>query len=178
MRVFRRLYYKIVTLACIIALFYAVFNTDNVGVGYALAYMLIGFLCFGSWSIGKEKFDPEKPIRNFLLLLGWSLIGFGITFIGIMSLMETEARPRSSEALIVVFTIAGFALIIAYIVSIIKNGDWLAILSIVLLVGGCFMGSLGNKYIIFRPLTLIAIFAALACFVLSLIKGACADDDD
>ena len=91
MKTFRKLYYKIVTLFCLISTFILMINLNKSGIGYSCFYLFAGVLCFGSWSVGKEEIDPDKPIRNILLLLAWSLLGFGIMAMGIIALnVETQ----------------------------------------------------------------------------------------
>jgi hypothetical protein len=130
--------------------------------------MFVGLLCFGSWSIGKEKVDPDQPIRNILLLLVWSILGFAMVTTGIASLIDGVGN----NTLITVFLVlAGIGLVVAYIISIIKNKDIYAIISVVLFIGGLVIGGNSTGSVILPILTLITLFAALVCFVISLIKG-------
>lgn len=62
MEKFRKLYYKLVTLFCLFATFFYVFNMDKRGVGYGCFYIFVRLFSFGSLSIGKKEIDPEKPI--------------------------------------------------------------------------------------------------------------------
>ena len=168
MKLFRRLYYKIVTLFCIISMFVILFSADNVGTGKGCFCVLTGLLCFGSWSIGKETIDPDKPIRNIFKLLLWSLLGFGIMSIGISCLIN-DVENNSVTIMFLVF--AAFGLIISYIISIIKNKDWYAILSVVLFVVGCVVAGISNGIFIVGLLSLFIFAAAIVCLILSMIKG-------
>lgn len=172
MRVFRRLYYKFITLFCIFTTFSFVFNMDKAGMGYACFYIFVGLLCFGSLSVGKEEFDPDHPVRNILLLLGWSLLGFGITSMGVLCLIE---KPENTSVMTAFLVIAALGLVVAYIVSIIKNKEIYAMISIALLVGGCVLGGNSTGRPVLIVLTLLTLLAAIALFVISLIKGAIDD---
>ena len=172
MEMFRKIYYKLMLLVCLVATFAYLFNVEGKGVGYGCFYMLVGLLCFGSWSIGKEEIDPDKPIRNILALLLWSLVGFGMMATGLAALIDS----RENATMILVFlTITAIALMIAYVISIIKNKDWYAIISVVLFVGGLVIGGNSTGRPLLAILTLLTLFAALAFFVISLLRGL-ADD--
>lgn len=172
MEMFRKLYYKLVTLICIVATFAFLFNMGENSVVYGCLYMFAGLLCFGSWSIGKEEIDPDQPIRNILLLLLWSMLGFGMVTTGIASLVDGVAN----YTLITVFlALCGVGLVVAYVISIIKNKDIYAIISVVLFIGGLIIGGNSSGSVILPILTLVTLFAAIVCFVISLIKGL-ADD--
>lgn len=172
MTMFRKLYYKLVTLFCMIACFFLMFENDNAVVFKGCFCIFVGFLSFGSWAIGRETIDPDKPLRNILMLLVWSLVGFGIMTIGISLLVD----ERSNSSVILMFLVLGFfALIIAYLISIIKNKDWYAILSIVLFIGGLVVGGFANGIFIVGLLSLLILAAAIGCFVYSIIKGLTAD---
>ena len=172
MLAFRKLYYKIVTLICLVSTFVFVFSMDKTGVGYGCFYIIVGLLSFGSLSIGKEEFDADKPIRNILLLLAWSLLGFSIMAMGIMALIEMNP----DESIMTVFLVlAGLGLIVVYIISIIKNKDYFAILSILLVVAGFVCGGLSGDIMILRILTLVLLAGSLVSFVVSIIKGFSAD---
>ena len=175
MRKFRRLYYKISTLFCLVATFMFLFNMDQTGVGYGCVYILAGLVSFGSWSIGKEEIDPEKPIRNIFVLLVWSLLGFGMMAMGITTL-KGKANDESLMTMFLVLT--GLGLCIAYVVSIIKNKDIYAILSIVLIILTCFLGTKSTGKDFLAILTLLCLFASAACFLFSFIKGFFGGDDD
>ena len=173
MKVFRRFYYKVMTLFCMFTTFSFVFNMEKTGVGNACFYIFVGVLCFGALSVGKEEFDPEKPVRNVLLLLGWSFLGFGITAIGILCLVE---KPGNTSVITAFLVLAALTLLASYIISIIKNVEIFAILSIVLLIGGCFLGTISSGKPVLMVLTLVICFAAIALFVISLFKGPEEDD--
>ena len=167
MTMFRKLYYKLVTLFCMIASFFLMFDNEEVVIFKGCFCIFVGFLSFGSWAIGKETINPDKPLRNILMLLLWSLIGFGIMTIGISLLVD----ERGNSSVILMFLVLGFfAFIITYLITIIKNKDWFAILSIVLFIAGLAFGGIGNDVIVFRPLCLITLAAAIGCFVYSIIK--------
>ena len=167
MRMFRKLYYKLTTLACLIAMFGFLFNMDKAGIGYGCLYILIGLLSFGTLSIGKEEFDTEKPIRNILLFLAWSLLGFGITAVGIATLID-----KSNGAFFTLFLIFGaFGFSVVYLISIIKNKDLYAILSVALFVIGLIIGANSNGVFVLGLLTMLMMLAAIVAFVYSIIKG-------
>ena len=166
---FRRLYYKLATLFCIVATFVYLLNMDKGGIGYAILYMFAGFVCFGSLSIGKEDLDPEKPIRNVLLFLGWSLIAFGIIAMGIASLIHTD--EENTSLLTAFLVLAGLGLIIIYVLTIILTLDWFAILSVALLVGGMVLGAYSNGIVILGILTILMLIGSAASFLLSLLYG-------
>ena len=130
--------------------------------------MFVGLLCFGSWSIGKEEIDPDKPIRNILLLLMWSLLGFGMMATGIAALIDSV---ENYTFITVFLALSGMGLIVAYIISIIKNKDLYAIISVVLVVVGFIIGGNSTGRPFLAILTLVTLFASLAFFVVSLIKG-------
>ena len=173
MKSFRRLYYKLSTLFCIVATFVYLLNMDKGGVGYAILYMFAGFLCFGSLSIGKEDIDPEKPIRNILLFLAWSLLAFGITSMGIAALIE---KSKDQGLLTAFLVLAAMGLMVVYVLTIILTLDWFAIISVALLVGGMVLGAHSNGVVILGILTILILLGSAATFVLSLIYGP-ADDD-
>ncbi len=172
MEIFRKLYYKIVTLFCMISTFVISFNTETMGVGYGCFCILVGLLYFGSFSVGKQEIDPDKPIRNILLLLLWSLLGFGIMAMGILAIIGT---PENTSVLIMFLVLAGLGFLVAYVISIIRNKDWFAILSVVLVVVGFVIGSYSNGILILQILTLVTFLASIVCFIWSFIKGALDD---
>lgn len=172
MTVFRKLYYKIVTLFCIFTTFSFVFNMERVGIGAACFYIFSGILCFGALSIGKEEFNPDRPVGNILLLLGWSLLGFEITSMGILCLIE---KPENTSVMTAFLVIAALGLLVAYLVSIIKNKELYAILSIPLLIGGGLLAGLSTGKPVLAVLSILIILGALALFVYSLIKTALDD---
>lgn len=172
MKIFRKLYYKLMLLACIVATFAFLFNVEGTGIGYGCFYMFVGLLCFGSRSIGKEEVDPDKPIRNILLLLVWSLIGFGMMSTGIAALVD---KVENETFIMVFLALSGMGLIVAYVISIIKNKDWYAIISVVLFIGGLVLGGNSTGRPVLAVLTLVTLLAAIVVFVISLIKGL-ADD--
>ena len=159
-------------LICMIATFAFLFNIEADGIGYGIFYMFVGLLCFGSWSIGKEEIDPDKPLRNILALLVWSFIGFGMTATGIAALVSTQENHTFIQ---VFLALTGIGLIIAYIISIIKNKDFLAIASVVLFIGGLVLGGNSTGRPVLAVLTLVTLFVALALFVFSLFKGSLDD---
>ena len=172
MEKFRKLYYKLSILFCFIATFLFLCNVEESGIGYGCFYMFVGLICFGSLSIGKEKIDPDKPIRNILLFLVWSLLGFGMMATGIAALIDGVGN----NTLIMIFLFfSGFGLIIAYVISIIKNKDLYAIISIALVVIGCVIGANSTGNMLLSILTLVSLFAAIVFFVISILKGL-ADD--
>ncbi len=173
MNMFRKLYYKLTTLFCFFATFSALFNLEEAGIGYACLYIFVGVLCFGTLPVGKREFNPKKPVRNILLLLVWALLGFGIMAVGIACLID---KPENISVLSLFLILPGFGLLIAYIVSIIITKDLFAILSVVLAIGGILLGSYSNGALLLQILTLLMLFSALACFVISVIKGIIADD--
>ena len=168
MEIFRKLYYKIVTLFCMISTFAISFNTETMGIGYGCFCILVGLMYFGSFSVGKEQINPDKPIRNILLLLLWSLLGFGVMSMGILALIGT---PENNSLLIAFLVMAGLCFLVAYVISIIKNKDWYAIISIALVVLGFVIGSYSNGMLILQILTLATFLASIVCFILSFIKG-------
>ena len=168
MEKFRKIYYKITLIVCMASTFVYLFNVEGSGIGYGCFYMLIGLLCFGSWAIGKETIDPDKPIRNILALLLWSLVGFGMMATGVVALID----GRESETFIMVFLVlTALALMVAYVVSIIKNKDWFAIASVVLFIGGLVLGGNSTGRPVLAVLTLVTLFAALVVFVISMFRG-------
>lgn len=173
MEKFRKLYYKLVTLFCLFATFFYLFSMDKRGVGYGCFYIFVGLLSFGSLSIGKEEIDPDKPIRNILFFLAWSLLGFGIMSMGILAMRQ----KADNESLMTAFLVlAGLGLMVAYIISIIKFKDWYAIISVALVVLGFFIGAKSNGMVILAILTLLTFLASIVFFVLSIIKGVFGDD--
>ena len=168
MEMFRKLYYKLATLLCFISTFVIVFNIESGSTGYAIFCIFVGLVCFGSWSVGKAEIDPDKPIRNILLLLLWSMLGFGITAIGVTALIS----EKSSHGLLMAFlVIMSMALLIVYLITIIKNLDWFAILSVVLIVVGCVIAGNASGKPVLMVLSLIILAASIVCFVISIIKG-------
>ena len=158
-----------------IATFVSVFNGDKTGVGFGCFYIVAGLLSFGSLSIGKERINPEKPIRNILFFLMWSLLGFSMMAIGIASLRN---KSGDNSLLTMFLVLIGFALIIVYIISIIKNKDWFAILSVGLFALGIFLGVKSNNgMLILQILTLLTLLAAAVSFVISFFKSSWDDDD-
>ena len=117
MRTFRKLYYKFAILFTMFAMFGLLTNMSELGVLYGCICMLSGIVCFGALAIGKEDFDTEKPVRNVFAYLMWSLLGFGITATGITIVNGTMQDDSLLTAALVV---SGFALIIVYIINIIK----------------------------------------------------------
>lgn len=153
-------------------MFIILFNSEDIGIAAGSFCILTGLLCFGSWSIGKEQIDPEKPIRNIFKLLLWSLIGFGIMYIGISCLINDA---ENNSVTIMFLVLAALGLIVSYIISIIKNKDIYAIISVALFVIGCVVGGLSNGIFILQLLTLLIFAAAIVCFILSMIKGLAED---
>ena len=175
MRVFRKLYYKLTTLFCFFAMFGFLFNMDSAGPVFGALYILIGMLSFGALSIGKRDFDPEKPVRNILLYFAWSLLGFSIMATGIATLLADKADASDPTMFLL---LPGFGLFIAYIVTIFVTKDWLAILAVLLAIGGFVIGFNSNGVLVLQILTLVTLGAAILCFILSLFKGLLDDDDD
>ena len=176
MRKFRKLYYKLIVLLCIFATFFFLFGVEKRGVGYAVFYMFVGLLSFGSFAVGKGEMDPDKPIRNILTALGWSLVGFGMMALGITMLKE---RPENAnDSLIIMFLALGLMLfIVLYVIHIIKHKQWLAIISLgVFIVGAVFIGFgqgiTGAFGFILDLLGLLTVLASFGLFVFSLIKDA------
>ena len=92
--------------------------------------------------------------------------------IGISLLVD----ERSNSSVILMFLVLGFfALIITYLISIIKNKDWYAILSVVLFIVGLVVGGFSNGIFIVGLLSLLILAAAIGCFIYSIIKGLTAD---
>ncbi len=168
MEVFRKLYYKLTILSCIIVTFIFMLNAEKGGIGYACLYIFAGLLCFGCWSIGKEQIDPNKVIRNILLLLLWSLLGFGMMAIGVTSII---GNAGDNGLLTGFLTIMFFALIIVYIISIIKNKDIYAIISVALFVIGFVIAMASNGIFILGLLSLILFVVSIGLFIFSIIKG-------
>ncbi len=176
MRKFRNLYYKLIILLCIFATFFFLFDVEKRGVGYSVFYMFVGLLSFGSFAVGKGEIDPDKPIRNILTALGWSLVGFGMMALGITMLKE---RPENAnDSLIIMFLALGLMLfIVLYIIHIIKHKQWLAIISLgVFIVGAVFIGfgqgTTGAFGFILDLLGLLTVLASFGLFIFSLIKDA------
>ena len=132
------------------------FNTETMGIGYGCFCILVGLMYFGSFSVGKEEIDPDKPIRNILLLLLWSLLGFGVMSMGILALIGT---PENNSLLIAFLVMAGLGFLVAYVISI------------ALVVLGFVIGSYSNGMLILQILTLATFLASIVCFILSFIKG-------
>lgn len=173
MKIFRKLYYKLVTLLCLVSTFILLINFEKGGIGYGVFYLFTGALCFGSWSVGKEEIDPDKPIRNVLMLLAWSFLGFGIMAMGIVSL---NVDPKANNSLLSAFlTMTFLVLIIVYVVAIIKNKDLYAILSVVLFILGCVVAGFSNGIFILGLLSLLIFLSAIVFFILSFIKGVAND---
>ena len=129
-------------------------------------------MCFGALSIGREEFNPDRPVGNILLLLGWSLLGFEITAMGILCLIE---KPENTSVMTAFLVLAALGLLVAYLVSIIMNKELFAILSIPVLVGGCLLAGISTGKPVLAVLSIIIILAALALFVFSLVKTALDD---
>ena len=145
MEKFRKLYYKLIVLLCIFATLFYLFDTAKRGVGYAIFYMFTGLLSYGSFAVGKGQIDPDKPIRNILLALGWSIIGFGMMAIGIT--MLTPRPENASDSLLIMFLAFGLMLfVILYLIHIIKNKQWVAIISV-----GAFRRNLCRLFTRLRP---------------------------
>ncbi len=173
MSLFRKYYYKIITLFCTISMFSLVFNAEgSSGIFVGCFCIITGLLSFGSWSIGKEEIDPEKPIRNIFALLLWSLLGFGIMSLGI-SFLVSDMEKHSMTIVFLVF--AGFGLAISYFISIFKNKDYYAIASIALCVAGFVAGGLSGEILILRILTILLLLSSIVCFVLSMLFGPAQD---
>ena len=176
---FRKLYYKLIILLCIFATFFFLFSVEERGVGYAIFFMFTGLLSFGSFAVGKGEMDPDKPIRNILLALGWSRVGFGMMAMGIV--MLTPRPENANDSLIVMFLALGLMLfIILYIIHIIKNKQWIAIISVgVFIVGAIIIGFsqsiIGVFRIIIGVLGLLTVLASFGLFIWSLIKEAIDD---
>jgi hypothetical protein len=164
---FRKIYYKIVTLFCVIATFSIAVDSESLGIGKACFCIFVGMLYFGSFSIGKENIDPDKTVRNVLLLLLWSLLGFGIMAMGITALLDTN---KDGWLLLAFLILASIGLTVAYVISIIRNKDVYAIISVVLVVAGFVIGGNSNGILILQILTLATFAAAIACFIFSFIK--------
>ncbi len=168
MEKFRKLYYKIVTLFCVIATFAMAVNSDSMGVVKACLCIFVGVLYFGSFAVGKENIDPDKPIRNVLLLLLWSLLGFGMMSLGITAIYD----PTKDNWLLLAFLIlASMGFAVAYVVSIIRNKDEFAIASVGLVVVGFIIGFISNGILVLQILTLLAFAASIGCFLYSFIKN-------
>ena len=176
MQAFRKLYYKLIVLLCIFATLFYVFDTEKRGVGYAIFYMFVGLLSYGSFAVGKGEIDPDKPIRNILLALGWALIGFGMMALGIV--MLTPRPENANDSLIIMFLALGLMLfIILYLIHIIKNKQWLAIISVgVFIVGAVLLGFGQSINVMFVDiLGLLVVFASFGLFIFSIIKEALED---
>ncbi len=168
MEVFRKLYNKLTILFCIITTFIFLINGENGGVGYACLYIFAGLLCFGVWSIGRENINPEKIIRNIFVLLLWSMLGFGMMAIGIISLGDNSGNNSALSAFL---TITFFALVGVYIYVIIKNKDLFCIISVSLFIGGFIAGMLSEGIFIVQLLSLLMFVASIVFFVISFFKG-------
>ena len=173
MEKFRKLYYKLIVLLCIFATLFYLFDTEKRGVGYAIFYMFTGLLSYGSFAVGKGQIDPDKPIRNILLALGWSIIGFGMMAIGIT--MLTPRPENASNSLLTMFLAFGLMLfVILYLIHIIKNKQWVAIISVGVFIVGAVLVGYGQYVNIFivDMLGLLTVFASFGLFIYSLIKEA------
>lgn len=176
MRKFRNLYYKLIVLLCIFATLFYVFDVEKRGVGYAIFYMFVGLLSYGSFAVGKGEMDPDKPIRNILTALGWSLVGFGMMALGIV--MLTPRDPNANDSLIIMFLALGLMLfIILYLIHIIKNKQWMAIISVGVFILGAVVLGLGQyiNVMIVDILGLLIVLASFGLFIYSLIKEAIDD---
>ena len=176
MRKFRKLYYKLIILLCIFATFFFVFDVEKRGVGYAIFYMFVGLLSFGSFAVGKEEIDPDKPIRNILLALGWALIGFGMMALGMV--MLTPRPENANNSLIIMFlALALMAFIVFYLIHIIKNKQWIAIISVGVFILGAVLIGVGQSINVFIVdiLGLLTVFASFGLFIYSIIKEALED---
>ena len=87
---------------------------------------------------------------------------------GILALIGT---PENNSVLIMFLVMAGLGFLIAYVISVIKNKDWYAIISIALVILGFVIGSYSNGILILQILTLATFLASIVCFILSFIKG-------
>ena len=172
MEKFRKLYYKLATIFCMVVTFVYIFNTEAEGVGNACLYIFSSMVCFGALSVGKERIDPKKPIRNVLLYLGWSILGFGMMCMGIVALTD---HPEKDALLAGFLVMLGFGLVIVYLISIIMNKDWWAIISVALFVGGFVAASNSNGDFVFGLFSLIIVALAIAAFVISIIRGIAED---
>ena len=176
MRKFRNLYYKLIILLCIFATLFFLFDSEKRGVGYAVFYMFVGLLSYGSFAVGKGEMDPDKPIRNILTALGWAIIGFGMMALGIV--MLTPRQENSNDSLIIMFLALGLMLfIILYLVHIIKNKQWMAIISVGVFILGAVIIGVGQSINIFVVdiLGLLTVVASLGLFIFSIIKEAIDD---
>ena len=176
MRKFRKLYYKLIILLCIFATLFYVFDTEKRGVGYAIFYMFTGLLSYGSFAVGKGEMDPDKPIRNILTALGWAIIGFGMMALGIV--MLTPRPENANDSLVIMFLVFGLMLfIILYIIHIIKNKQWMAIISVGVFIVGAVILGFGQSINVFivDMLGLLTVFASFGLFIYSLIKDAIDD---
>ena len=150
MKLFRKLYYKFAILFCMFAMIGLLVNMSEVGYVYGPFCIFVGVICFGALPIGKEHFDTEKPIRNVFMYLMWSLLGFGITAMGISLVIGDGLNESLVTAALAV---SGMILIILYVINIIKNKDIFAILAIVLVIGGCWLGTVAHNSLILKILT-------------------------
>ena len=164
---FRKLYYKIATLICLFSTLGYIFNVESKGVGYACFYIFAGLLSFGSLSIGKENIDYNKTVRNVLMYLAWSMLGFGMMAVGISALNE---KLEYSDIAFFFVLMACLALIIIYVVTIFKNLEIYAIASLVLTIGGFALAANSNGIFILGFLSLLILLAAIVFFVLSIFK--------
>ena len=169
METFRKIYNKLTILFCLIITFVFMVNMEEGGIGYACLYIFAGLVCFGAWSIGREQIDPKKLIRSILLLFLWSLLGFGMMAIGVACIIADKAGNNGlvTGFLIVTF----FALILAYVYNIIRNKDWFAIASVVLFIIGFIIAAESGGVFIIGFFSLLIFLAAIASFVISLIRG-------
>ncbi len=174
MRKFRKLYYKLIILLCIFATFFFLFDVEKRGTGYAIFFMFVGLLSFGSFAVGKGEIDPDKPIRNILTALGWSLIGFGMMALGIV--MLTPHEENSNDSLIIMFLALGLMLfIVLYLIHIIKHKQWMAIISVGVFILGAVIIGVSQGIDIIGILGLLIVFASFGLFIYSLIKEAIED---
>lgn len=168
METFRKLYNKLTILFCLITTFIFMINSEAGGIGYACLYIFAGLLCFGVWSIGRKEIDPEKIIRTILLLLLWSMLGFGMMAIGVASLIGNAGDNGLVSAFLI---LTFFALIGAYVYTIIKNKDLFGIISVSLFVGGVIAGIFSEGIFFVQLLSLLLFVASIGFFVVSLFKG-------
>lgn len=169
MRKFRNLYYKLIVLLCIFATLFYLFDAAKRGVGYAIFYMFVGLLSYGSFAVGKGEMDPDKPIRNILTALGWALIGFGMMALGIVMLTPRDAN--SNDSFIIMFlALALMLFIILYLIHIIKNKQWMATISVGVFILGAVIVGFGQGIAIIGILGLLIVLASFGLFIYSLIK--------
>ncbi len=171
METFRKFYYKLVTLFCIITTFVFMLDTEASGIGYGCLYIIAGLLCFGAWSIGREQIDPEKFVRTLLLLLAWSMLGFSMMAIGITALLGGGENGLILAFLVIMLLV----LVVVYIISIIKNKEIYAIISILLFAVAFTIGCLNTGIFIVELFMFILFIAAFGFFIFSLIKSAISD---